>query len=67
MLKLPAATFTSLDEANCWGGGAVTIPSCPCAGSKACGSSTMDIYFPLGFEDGHLDTQQQRRRRTGCV
>ena len=21
MLKLPAATFTSLDEANCWGGG----------------------------------------------
>lgn len=43
MLKLPAATFRSLDEADC----GVTIPSCPCAGSEACGPSTMDIYFPL--------------------
>ena len=47
MLKLPAATFTSLDEADCVCVGGVTIPSCPCAGSKACGPSTMDIYFPL--------------------
>ena len=48
MLKLPAATFRSLDEADC-GGWGVTIPSCPCAGSEAWGLSTTDIYFPLSM------------------